>query len=466
MQIPSLVDELAGVDLGDARLTKRMLSVVKALQARPDVSYPAVFWREADLEGFYRLMSNENVHPDDVLAPHRGATIERAAAAATVLVLHDSTEVVHAAGNEGRDFYELQDDGHYGYVAHVGLCVSFPECLPLGVVHLECVERADADARKQKKELSKRQAWKDPDKESLRWVRGVTASGKHLPTAIHVADREGDSFEFLSLFAPNRFVVRGAYDRRVIDGAGTRRIVLEVAEREELLFCRKSALSARQNTDRKEKKHPSRPARVARLGVSAASVSLVRPTLVGATSATGSPLPRKLPVNVVYVREIDPPEGEAPVEWLLYTTEPIDTPEQVAAVVDIYRARWIIEEFFKALKTGCAFSRRQFESRKTSQTALALTLPVAWRLLLLRGLERTRPRASAATVLSEDEIVTLAALLRRPRQDLATVADVLAGLARLGGHIRSNGRPGWQVLGRGWLRLLEATAVARTLAGG
>jgi IS4 transposase len=37
------------------------------------------------------------------------------------------------------------------------------------------------------------------------------------------------------------------------------------------------------------------------------------------------------------------------------TTEAVETAEQVAAVVDAYRARWLIEEFFKALKTGCGF---------------------------------------------------------------------------------------------------------------
>jgi hypothetical protein len=41
------------------------------------------------------------------------------------------------------------------------------------------------------------------------------------------------------------------------------------------------------------------------------------------------------------------------------TTEPIDTPEQILAVVDGYRHRWKIEELFKALKTGCAYEKRQ-----------------------------------------------------------------------------------------------------------
>jgi IS4 transposase len=47
---------------------------------------------------------------------------------------------------------------------------------------------------------------------------------------------------------------------------------------------------------------------------------------------------------------------------MLYTSEPIDTAEQLLTIVDQYRSRWVIEEFFKALKTGCAFEKRQLES--------------------------------------------------------------------------------------------------------
>jgi hypothetical protein len=276
-------------------------------------------------------------------------------------------------------------------------------------------------------------------------------------------DREGDSFELLARFSPHRFVVRAAYDRRVLDEERKPSLLLEVGARAELVFCRTPRLSARQNAGRQEKKHPSRDARAARLGVSATRVHLRRPSGLPAQSADGTPLPKEVEVNAVFVREVDAPEGEAPIEWTLYTTEPIDTPEAIADIVDIYRTRWMIEEFFKALKTGCAFSSRQVESLKTSQTALALTLPIAWRLLLIRALDRNHPDAPASAVLSPLELVVLAALTKRQPAQLRSVADVAAALAKLGGHLKSNGAPGWQVLGRGWLKLTAATAVAIAL---
>ena len=54
---------------------------------------------------------------------------------------------------------------------------------------------------------------------------------------------------------------------------------------------------------------------------------------------------------MVYAKEKDPPDDMEPVDWLLLTSEPIDTDEQILEVVDIYRARWLIEEYFSALKT-------------------------------------------------------------------------------------------------------------------
>ena len=138
---------------------------------------------------------------------------------------------------------------------------------------------------------------------------------------------------------------------------------------------------------------------------------------------------------------------------MLYTTEPVATAEQMLAVIDIYRARWVIEEFFKALKTGCAFEKRQLESFHALQNALAVFLPVAWRLLLARSFCREQPRAPARALLSEIEIKILMHKLGLPAAP-TTAEEATYAIARLGGHLRRNGLPGWQTLGRGFEALL------------
>ncbi len=153
------------------------------------------------------------------------------------------------------------------------------------------------------------------------------------------------------------------------------------------------------------------------------------------------------------MREVDAPQGCEPVEWRLWTTLPVETAEQILYIVDVYRARWLIEEYFKALKTGCALQKRQQESSDSLHNVLALLMPVAYRLLRMRHVARYSPQAAASTVLTSTQLEVLAAL--RPNWPSApTARDALLAVAALGGHIKNNGEPGWQVLGRGFRDLL------------
>ncbi|HEX4406079.1 MAG TPA: hypothetical protein VH560_14675 [Polyangia bacterium] len=90
--------------------------------------------------------------------------------------------------------------------------------------------------------------------------------------------------------------------------------------------------------------------------------------------------------------------------------------------------------------------------------ALALCAPIAWRLLVLRTLARERPTTAAAPIFSNSPLKCLRfALRRRKRPDLPSepsIADVLLGVAAVGGHIKNNGPPGWAVIGRGYDQLL------------
>ncbi len=195
-------------------------------------------------------------------------------------------------------------------------------------------------------------------------------------------------------------------------------------------------------------RHPYRKARQAVLRVSASAVAVRRPEQL----RTGAP--ETLRLNVVRVQEMNAPRGVDPVEWRLVTSLPIDTPEDVAVVVDGYRARWVIEEYFRALKQGCAYEKRQLESKHALLNALAVFTPVAWQLLALRQLSRDTPHVPADRLLSPLKIKLLQ---RHPDIKLVqkpTVRQAMFAIAALGGHIKNNGDPGWMVLGRGYEDLL------------
>jgi hypothetical protein len=293
------------------------------------------------------------------------------------------------------------------------------------------------------------------EKKSSRWERLAIDVSDDLPRgveAIHLMDQEADDYGVFSamLEASLRFVSRGDPRRITAEKMRTN----EVLARKPAQIFRNVPISARSKKQAKKKQHPARPERVTELSVRAATITLKRPQ-----SSHDAPL-KELSLNAVYVFEPSPPPGEAAIEWMLFTSEPIDTPQQLEAVVDHYRARWVIEEYFKALKTGCAFEDRQLCSFKALARALGLFVPMAWTLLSLRTLGRETTKRPATDIFSLEQLKLLNALLesrrRKPLAPNPTIRDAMLGVAGLGGHIKNNGDPGWHVLGRGLRRFAEA----------
>jgi IS4 transposase len=318
--------------------------------------------------------------------------------------------------------------------------------------------RAEESARTS----SRRRSMNRERKEASRWTAQVLAVHSLTPNAIHVMDREADSYENhrLLLGGGIRFIVRGRIGwNRIGERDGVRDTLPELTAQTPIRLKRAVCVSRRSPNavGVLNKVNPPRQERMAKLAVRAASVLLPRPHLFSRRDPDRS----SLSLNVVCVEEIKPPSGVEPISWMLLTNEPVQTREQIEKIVDAYRGRWTIEEFFKALKTGCAFEKRQLESLEALRNALAVFSVVAWRLLLLRSVSRMTPRAPAATVASKRQIDLIRALpqLDRRFSKIAvparpTAADILLAIAKLGGHLKNNGPPGWQIIGRGYDSLL------------
>lgn len=450
-KLAPLEAEYEGADLGDKRLARRLLKVAVAAAQKPAASFPMVCEDDAELEGVYRLFNNERVSPEGILAPHHRETRRRAQAAASVVVAHDTTECNF--GKSPRNGLGRVGQGKsFGFYAHVALAVEADEYrTPLGVVGLGVHARTGKKKRRSHKVLQSSR-----NNEFHRWRRVLKAARGVLEpavSAIHVMDREADSYAFMAELsdAGVRFVVRMAQaTRSTVDGSS----VAEACEGATVLAEREVPITARgTNSMPSYRKHfPPREGRVAKLEVSALRVTLKRPA-----SASKSPA-RTLTLNVVRVTEPAPPEGEKAIEWRLWTTEPIDTAEEALAVVDAYRCRWRIEEYFKALKTGCAIEKRQLETHDALVNVLALYCPIAWRLMLLRTVARRPGATLAQTLLTAAQLACLRGALAERKQALPrnpTARDAMLGVAALGGHIKNNGEPGWAVLGRGFDELLS-----------
>jgi len=444
-------DEFAGVELPDARLGRRLGGLAQALWVEPAASLPESLRDGAALEAAYRFFSNDGVTAEAVLGPHYRETAGRCRERPDVVVPHDTTDFAFAGERKGLG--RLRGTKERGFLAHVAIAVGWDRWRePLGALSHEVWTRGG------KRTGSKREKARDPTRESTRWLRGVTSVEERLGHgfAVHVMDREADVYELFDgmMTIGARFVVRARSDRNLVDDA---RSMMERVESRRVIVKREVYLSKREKSTwpTLNKLHPPREAREATLAIRACTVTIKRP----------SDLPRSiaaaLEVNVVLVDEVDVPRGQPPVRWCLITNEPINTAKAVERVVDAYRSRWRIEEYFKALKTGCAIEKRQLGTLHALTNLLAVYMPIAWRILRLRSIAQANAKRPASAVLSQLQIRILRRKLPGSLPGRSTVADALQAIAKLGGHLKRNGDPGWITLGRGYERLLTLEEGAR-----
>lgn len=459
--------EVEGVVAPDKRLAERFKKLTLAAWKAPSASYPKMLGDIANLEGAYRLLNNPRVTFDMLHRPHRERTIDRARDAGDVVVVHDTTDI-------RTPYIDESEAGHLstsqlGYRAHVSLAqVVQPDqpVRPLGILGVQTIFRPKQSKRKAKRSSGAQTArWKD--KEFARWAQGVELSAqaiKDCESVVHVMDREADSYLiFLQVMQLGHgFVIRQRNDRRArlvddedaeeMSSLGKIAIGMKGVFQREVPLARRKAQVRSKISTRLKVANPPRQARIATLHFSTESVEVCKPRYL-------TDVPESLSLTFVRIWEPKPPEGQAPIEWLLLTNEPCETTAEIARIVDLYRSRWVIEEFFKALKTGCAIEERQLESRDALLKSLALFLPIAVHLLWVRTCARDTSDAPATNAFTPLQLTVLRNTSYRGLPENPTISQAFWALAGLGGHIPNNGPPGWQLLGFAFVKLLEAVRV-------
>jgi hypothetical protein len=163
----------------------------------------------------------------------------------------------------------------------------------------------------------------------------------------------------------------------------------------------------------------------------------------------------------VLAEEIDPPEGEEPLRWLLLTSEEVSTPEAARRIVALYLRRWDIEVFHRVLKTGCRVEALQLKAHQAVLNCLILYAIIAWRILYLVHLGRQCPELPCSAVFEESEwkatcTVAAAGKKRGPLRE-PTLGEFIALVARFGGHLgrRNDKPPGAQAIWQGLARVRD-----------
>lgn len=468
-----LVEEVRGAQLGDERLNERFTKLMEAMASSPSSSFASMCASDADLEALYRFMRNDHVLWPDVLEPHFEETRLRAERAKSVLVVHDTSPF---RVSDEADLASYLNTGKKGFLSHVSLVLDGrEERKPLGVCAVEYVLRAKGKAKTKKngRALSGHETAKLKKKEYGRWGRLIKQSEnrlKDMDEIVHVMDREADCYElFCQLVREDcSFVVRWCRNR-----------VAKLSEEESEDWSKVEDLLAKAKTTRLKrevrlsrrrkktapssaKKTPPRQSRMASLRFASCELEFRKP----ATLPKKLGYPETLKLNVVHVYEPSPPEDVEPIEWVLLTNLAVKRARDVERVVDIYRQRWLIEEFFKALKTGCAYRKRNLTNRQSIFNTLASFIPIAWKALLMRQMAR-KATFPANRSLTELELEVLRAKAKKSGKTLGphpTAQDVLLFIARLGGYRKSSGPPGWLTIMRGtekFLSIVEGWKLAR-----
>jgi hypothetical protein len=451
-----VVVELGAAGFKDRRLAVRLQGLAERLVLKPDASFPKALGNGAELEAAYRFFGNVAVNPETILEGHFEGVRRRCERESTVLAIHDTTAISfrHDGQRRGDDGKALPKQRFF---AHLSLVISDDGVRrPLGVAGLGTWYRGASFGGG---------GWHD---EYDRWwlMAQLTAQRLNHGSVVHIMDREADDYWLFHNLTSNgqRFIVRarasGARTRMLVDDDF--RQLHEAVASLEATVERDVKLSKRRKTGSPvhDSIHPPRESRLTHLSIAARALTLKRPKRHPKQSKArrAVTLAPTISLNVVRVWEPTPPPGEKPVEWVLLTTDPINSEEQILKIVDRYRARWTIEEYFKALKTGCAYESRQLADYESLANALAVFAPIACTLLDLRSEARRNPDAPAELVLTKTQLEVLRVMGRVPLPEAPTQREALLAVAALGGHIKWNGEPGWQTLGSGYRELVTLTA--------
>lgn len=448
--VSEIGNELDTINFGDQRLDRRAGVVLESLWADPAASINSACQGWTETQGAYRFFDNRYVGPDEILRAHREATLQRIVGHPVVLVAQDTTELDytgHAPTGAGPLNYEKQ----LGFLDHTHLALT-PEGLCLGVVGAKIYARSLEGFGESKKRQH------DPleKKETYRWLEGYRLAcelNRQVPSqVISVADSEGDIYE---LFAELEKQGAGAAD--YVIRAGKNRCLLELDPEADEATYRK--LKDDMNTapiiavrQLELQRTPTREARSATLEIRAKRLCLKAPERRHTT------LPN-VEVNVVLVREVNPPDGVEAIEWLLITSLPIDSAAQVLLVVDYYTGRWPIEVFFRVFKTGCQVERIQLEHSSRLLPCLMLYKIIAWRVLYLTMLGRHCPHLPCDMLFTADEWKPVWKITRQePLPATApSLSEFLLLLAELGGHNgrTKDGPPGPQSIWVGVRRMTD-----------
>ena len=271
------------------------------------------------------------------IAAQAGERTAARAAGRDVVVVQDTSELALGGRQAKANGYGPIGKGGAlrGLLLHAALAVDASGGGVIGLVDAKIWNRTGG-------KVKHRRSRKTAEKESHRWLDSTRRAAEVLAEAASitvVSDRESDIYQHFA-FRPQsaHLIVRACQNRRIETD--------DEEEQIDLLFSHVDNLPEAGRFKADIPAAPGRKARSSELAVRFSRVVLRKP-LHGAAG-----LPDTVTLTVVDVRETSAPKGGKPIHWRLLTTHPVTNVADARRIVDLYRMRWTVEEYFHTQKTG------------------------------------------------------------------------------------------------------------------
>jgi Transposase DDE domain len=434
--------------INDKRLISNLIEFTDCLFKSPSLPISHFSSSKAQQDRFYRLIGNQRVSLDKIMESHKNETLRRCKESNSkeIIVIED-TSLLEAPYVDSWESGILHAKGDKkGFIYHSTLAIDGDNFEPLGVVNNLLWIRPFKINSEQEDSTSR----KSRPRESIKWILPqleiavdfykLKIQNKKI---IMVADRESDIYEnYVNMkILGHSYVFRMCHNRNT-DNNGEKSNTYDDIENEPIRFYKKVEIEG----------NGKRPKEVVQVSVRAKTIEFLPSKTFGTKE--------KIKVNVVLVKE-EHVTLNNPLWWLLVTQEPIETDEQIKRIVEIYESRWIIEEFFKGLKTGCKIEKRKLESSKSFENFLAISIIATWKILSIKIASERKNDTS--NNLSKTEIEVLNKITNRRHTQKTPSKEILKTIASMGGYnIYLKTPPGWQTLWRGYERLSVAIQTLQT----
>lgn len=424
--------------LGDLRRNTRAVKIAARLLNSPAASLPTQMVEWKGLKAAYRLLNSEHTTHSRLQKEHWNNVVSAASKSRkTVLFIQDKSELDYSSKKETKGLGPIGNHFGRGIIIQSILAVEYHKkpLKVLGLAHQAAWVRGEMSYQKTEK-LSDRYK---RSTEADCWTSSLQNIEKpdDLKTQwVSVGDRENDIYKFISFCKKSswHFVVRGKKNRIIVTPSGEK---LKLADWARSL----SPQASKQLELRARPKSPSRKV----------SLSIAWGTIFIKTPKNGFRVSDHEMIKVSCLRVWE--EGPGGLEWFLVTDLEIRNKEDALEKVGWYEARWLIEEYHKCLKTGCALEKSQLKTSNELLALLGFLGVIATMLLSIKYLAKQKPSDKAIDHYPRLNLQILSSKFNLSIEDM-TCHEYWRNIARLGGFMgrKSDRDPGWQTLWRGYLK--------------